>query len=849
MTDLSRVGTGRNRYMKIFVLLSAVFAFFLATSAANAAAPSPRIKPAAPGPVYLSPTDYETLDNFFNALGKNKTSLAKKYKGELTDSVAISIAHWAYFRSNPKDLDFVEAGQFLNKHSTWPSSERIQKNAEKKITDTADPEAVMTFFNRREPLTGTGKLRMAQAMFAKDKIDAGIFYLRKAWIEHDWSSVQEKEIIRYYGKHLTEEDHWAKADRQLFEIKATNTRRLLSQLSSSYRRMTEARIALLRRDGNAVTLFNRLSADEKKDSGVLHAVTRYYRRGGKETTALKYAKQTPLNEQELRNPARWWTEKKLLARWALKNGYHEDAYAMTAYTGLIDGSAFAQAEFEAGWIALRFLNDPDRARPHFAYLNAGVTAPISRARAQYWLGRTFEAAGDRQRAFLHYMVAAEYPLTYYGQLAYEKISDRTLPPGFPEKTTASTEDEVVFNARPLVYAMRVLAEIRRDREFITFARKLDDQLQTSGEYAAYEEFMVDEGMIFLSVRAGKVAVKRNADAPSVSYPLIFIPDEAKEFTEQALILGLSRQESEFNPRAFSSARARGMMQMLPSTAKITARKEGIPYYQSRLLDDASYNLILGSAHLSHLIDRFDGSYIMTLAGYNAGPHRVDRWIREYGDPRDPNVDPVDWVELIPFSETRNYVQRVMENTQIYRAQINNEPIPGRLSFDLVRGGGTVTAIGIQPPTPVLARMRSQNTLALNKLPQPVPAAYKATENFSYDDLLKGKAEEQTATLSTAIIQEQLSQETASPVAATPALPVENLEELLQNLSTTETDDDTLTPLPVSDVSPPKLQQPVEDTEIERIAGCDLGEDTAFLEADDLNARQLDDACREEESQP
>ena len=703
-------------------LLAGAFAALALTGMASAT-PTPRIKPAPPAPVYLKPADYQTLDRFFDALDDRKWTSADSWRQQLNDPVARSVADWAWFRQDVDAASFQEAGIFLDSHEGWPSADYIQKNAEENIPDTTSASAVQAFFQNRDPVSGRGKIALASAHIAGGRLDLARDLISDAWINHDWSSSQEKDLLSRYGEYLTSADHAEKADRQLFEIKATNTKRLLPYLTGSDRRKAAARIGLLRRDSNAVTLLNNLSTEEQKDSGVLHAATRYYRRGNEEPTAIAYAAQAPLNAELLRNTERWWTERRLLMRWALKNGRYEDAYTMGAFSGLTEGGSFADAEFAAGWIALRFLNDPERARPHFAYLDAGVTAPISKARAQYWLGRTFETSGDSARAGQHYSVAAAYPFTYYGQLAQEKLTVVETLPGFPPETVPSADELSVFNARPLVYAMKVLADMGRDREFIFFARQLDDQLQSPGEYAAYQEFMIEEGKVFLSVRAGKVAVKNGAAAPDVSYPLIFIPDEARNFADPALILGLSRQESEFNPRAYSSARARGLMQLLASTARITARKEGLPYSTSRLMDDPSYNLMIGAAHLKHLQERFDGSWIMTLAGYNAGPHRVDQWIETYGDPRNPDVDPVDWVELIPFSETRNYVQRVMENVQIYRARLNNTAIAGQLSRDLVRGGGTVSAIGIRPPTPVLERLSAgSNGLTFSAYGSTVPAA-------------------------------------------------------------------------------------------------------------------------------
>ncbi|MEM9234366.1 MAG: lytic transglycosylase domain-containing protein, partial [Pseudomonadota bacterium] len=266
----------------------------------------------------------------------------------------------------------------------------------------------------------------------------------------------------------------------------------------------------------------------------------------------------------------------------------------------------------------------------------------------------------------------------------------------------------IFEARPMVHAMHILIEVGEPLHFDRFARALDDQIQSPGEVQAYYDLVIGERKTYLAVRAGKVARNNGADVPEVVYPLYSVPDSAARYVEKPLILGLSRQESEFNPRAYSSARARGLMQLLSSTAQITARKEGMPYSTARLMDDPDYNMTLGAAHLSHLLEQFGGSYIMVLGAYNAGPRRIDQWIETYGDPRSPDVDPIDWVEMIPFSETRNYVMRVTENTQVYRSRLEGEPMGAGIMRDITRGGGSRDAIGVTPPSP---RLMIQASLA------------------------------------------------------------------------------------------------------------------------------------------
>jgi soluble lytic murein transglycosylase len=657
---------------------------FAATDAA--AAPSPRLKPAPPAPIYLTRSDLTLLRETETALTRRDWNTARKATAEIMAPIARSLGEWFYFYAEDPKVDFREAGAFLDLHPDWPALSKIQIHAEKHIPDNAPTRDVLDFFNSRDPLTGEGKLQLARAQYATGDNDAALIHLRDAWINHNFVFSDEQKLIANYGRRLTEQDHAARVDRLLWERQVTVARRVFARLDAGDRRMAEARAALLTRASNAPQLFDSLKDSERADSGVLLAAVRYFRRSDEEPRAVALAMQAPDDPAALRNPSRWWDERQLLMRWALTEGRYTDAYALAANHGLEPGLEFAEAEFNAGWIALRFLNAPDRAEVHFKALAGAVGAPISLARAYYWLGRAAEARGDAAFADARYRVAAGFIYTYYGQIAAEKLGDAPAAATFAPPVEPTPEDKARFSSRPAVAALRMLSELDEDQAFLVFAYHVDDQLQSPGEYVELARLAARKGATHIAVRAGKVGAGRNAFAAEVVYPLIFVPEEAKRFAPPEIILGLSRQESEFNPHAYSRAGARGLMQLLPSTAQITARKEGLRYSRASLLNDPEYNLIVGSAHLSHLFARYNGSRVMTFAAYNAGVSRVENWVERYGDPRAPDVDPLDWVEQIPFAETRNYVQRVLENTQVYRSRLTEGPIAGRLAADLELGG-------------------------------------------------------------------------------------------------------------------------------------------------------------------
>ena len=354
-----------------------------------------------------------------------------------------------------------------------------------------------------------------------------------------------------------------------------------------------------------------------------------------------------------------------------------------------EGEAFAEAEFYAGWVALRYLNDAATAYKHFDNLAANVGTPISLGRGHYWRGRALAALGRKDEAMDAYAESSRQIFTFYGQLAAEELEKGgkgNAILSFDDIPAPTNDEMAAFLAKPVIRAARLLAETGRLRDFERFSYHIDDQLETPQQH----QILFDLAMSYLEPRAGvrngKAGLSNGIVTPNAAYPVITLPRSGRSgAAEEALVIALSRQESELEPTAVSHANARGMMQLLPATGRQTARTIGEPYRTSWLTDDPTYNLTLGRSFLDGLVDRFDGSYIMALAAYNAGPSRPVQWIEDYGDPRTGEIDPIDWIESIPFSETRNYVQRIMENLQVYRHRLTGEPTEIRLSADIRRG--------------------------------------------------------------------------------------------------------------------------------------------------------------------
>ncbi len=670
------------------LILSALF--FAGSAAMNHAHAyaTPRLKPPPPPLVFISKGDLAKVHAVTDALDRRAFSLAKSTASTVEAPIAQSLAKWYYFYAEDPLLNVQDADAFLDTHVDWPALSKIQRHAESRITNTTRPRTILDFFDNRDPLTGDGKRHLARALLSNGDREAAILHIRDAWVNDRFTAQEEKRLLSQYRSFLTKEDHAARVDRLLFARQVTNARRVFAYLSPADRRRAETRASLLLQANSAAASFDRLSNDDRLDPGVLHAAVRYFRRKKEEPRALILSRQAPDDPTKLRNPARWWDERQLLMRWALKNKLYAEAYAAAANHGLEPGSGdFAEAEFNAGWIALRFLDDATRAEKHFAALAGNVDTPISLSRGLYWLGRAAEAAGDKEKANRRFADASKYVYSYYGQLAAEKIGGAPLNLAFQPSPPASPAEKAKFASRPTAQALRILTEVGDARTFLIFGYHLDGQLDSPGEYLEFADVAKRLAATHVTVRAGKAGIRRGSFAPEVAYPTIYIPEEASRFAPPELILGLSRQESEFNARAYSRAGARGLMQLIPSTAQLTARKERLPYRRSALLNDPNYNMTIGAAHVSHLLTKYNGNYAMVFSAYNAGPHRVTRWVEEFGDPRSDAVDPIDWVEQIPFSETRNYVQRVLENMQVYRSRLGGAPIAGKLAGDLERGGG------------------------------------------------------------------------------------------------------------------------------------------------------------------
>lgn len=649
--------------------------------------PAPRLKPEVPNhSAYLDDHDFTLFRAGLRAASDGEWNRVRDIRGRLSDPVARNILLWRIATSD-ESATFMELDLALDELEGWPQYTFIRREAEFKIaTSGLSPVFISGWFQGNPPQSGEGRIALGEAFIASGAESQGTELIRDAWRQNTFRLYRQAEILTAHRRRLRTEDHQERADMLLWQDQRTAATALLPVLEPGWRRLVEARIRLAGRSGGVDTAVDAVPASLSNHTGLLYERARWRRRAGMDSGALELLLQIPAEYPNHDALESIWLERRLAILNLIRDRDFQTAYELAAANGMSEGAEFADAEFLAGWFALRFLDRPAVALEHFTRLAEGVSYPVSISRGRYWQGRAAAAMGNAELAETYYRLAAEHQTAYYGQLAIVELEGDDAMLSLPPDLEPSDEVRQTFESRPVVRALHLLGEMDEDYFFRVFIFHLDDELEDPQE----SRLLAGVAREYLNnreaVRAAKAAGYRWHVLTSDSYPIIELPDVTYATPETAVVHGIIRQETEFDATAISSAGARGMMQMMPATARATARQVGLPYHFEWLSYDADYNMRLGLYHLQEVIDEFDGSYILSFAAYNAGGHRSRTWIEAYGDPRAAGIDPIDWIEMIPFSETRNYVQRIIENTQVYRYRLGDgSPVPLRIMDDLNRG--------------------------------------------------------------------------------------------------------------------------------------------------------------------
>lgn len=605
--------------------------------------------------------------------------------------VLATYAQWKHLRDLEAPLpDFDQAYAFLKNHPNWPQEKLIRSRAEAAAMLhspplSSPPQAggikggITAYCTEFPPISGRGMIACLNAKPGDAKL------LQQAWITGDFNDDEERRILSTYGSKLTAADHLARINRLLYDEKTTAAKRMLPRIAPQYQLLMEARIALIERAPNVAAKLHNVPAKLKNDPGLMLDRIEWRAKKGLEDGVVELFLQAPANPPYA---DRWWPLRASTAREALKERKYDMALKILQHHGDLTPENLAEAQFLKGWIRMEFKHDLRTAYKDFYALYKTAGTPVSKARAAYWAARAASRNGNADIALQWYKLGAKYPTVFYGQLARHAMLAQCTPPAcsisrtleLPAPPVISDALRAQMAANELVQLLPLLDAPEDKKLLPLFLKALADAADSPEQLALVGELAVKHADLYGGVKVAKHALRKNIVLTTPGWPVIALPDTIG--TEPALALAIIRQESEFDPLARSSADARGLMQLLPSTAKQMAKKMDISYQKDDLWHGRR-NITLGSNYLGRMVDGFDGSYILAIAAYNAGPGNVRKWLALQGWPPKDEAGAVNWVESIPYAETRNYVMRVLENLQIYR-QLREPNHPLELHTDLVR---------------------------------------------------------------------------------------------------------------------------------------------------------------------
>ena len=630
-----------------------------------------------------SPLDLSTVKQALDLIRKNRQDEATNLASSITDPLARKLVEWMILRSEDGSSDFSRYSAFINANPSWPSIPLLRRRAEAALwQEHTDPQAVITFFASDPPRSAKGHFALARALLSRGDAARASTILHEAWRDDAFSSDLEGQAREAFGSLITPADDAARMDARLYAEDEDAALRAARHLDATAMAVAKARIAVIDQANNAKSALEAVPENARHEPGYLFSRIQWLRRSDKIVDAAQLLLAVPHDPARLGDVDQWWVERRLVARKLLDIGNARLAYGVVnAAVSPKDENHRAEAHFTAGWIALRFLREPSVALAHFARITEGVANPITLARAFYWQGRSAEALGREQDARSFYRQAAYYPTAYYGQLARAKLGFNDITLRMPPQQAPEHRTLEITRLFEILYAI--------DERDLVAAMAAD-----LGENAADTAVLVELAGIAAhhhdaraTLLIGKAALRRGLPFERYAFPDFGVPEyqQIGPEVEACVVYAIIRQESAFNPRVVSSANAIGLMQVTPAAGRDTAKRFNVTFDQRRLSQDVAYNAQLGTAELGNDIATWRGSYILAFVAYNAGPRRAKEWIEQYGDPRDPKIDPIDWIERIPISETRNYVQRVLENMQVYRALLeNNSKL--LIEADLRRGG-------------------------------------------------------------------------------------------------------------------------------------------------------------------
>ncbi len=625
---------------------------------------------------YYNKKDFGLAKKAIAEMEKGKWISALKTAAKAKDKSIYNFINWRYLLTSGNQASFFNYQIFITKNSNYPRIDRLKYLAEHKLsTEKVSPKKIINWFKDQEPLSGFGKMILGESFILIGEKQKGVDFIKEGWITADLSKNDLKYFRKKYKNFLNKNDYIKRADYLAWNSKNWDLKRVIKYLPKDYQLLYTARNILFTRGYGVDQAIRDVPQKFKNDPGLNYDRLKWRRKKGRLDSSLEILLKIRNDKEYLVHPEKWWKEREIISRKLIYKKKYKIAYRIVSNHGMVEGPEFAEAEWMSGWIALSFLDDPMSAEVHFKKFFENVGYPISLSRGAYWLGRTFERIGNKELSDQWYREASKYLTTYYGQLAFLK----TNPNGkFELDKDMEVEEKYrfLFSKKELVKVVYLLNELKKDKYTKNILRHLANDNINNGSEVLSAELATKINRYDFAIQVSKIASYQKRFHNKFNYPIMSTPNyiNTRKIPESALILSIIRQESEFDLKANSHAGAKGLMQLMPYTAKIVSKQAKLPYSKSRLTTDPEYNINLGSHYIAGLILQYNGAYPFAVAAYNAGPNRVKYWNKINKNPQKKQINYVDWIELIKFRETRNYVQRVLENYNVYRYILEQKPI-------------------------------------------------------------------------------------------------------------------------------------------------------------------------------
>ena len=625
---------------------------------------------------YYNKKDFKLAKKAISEMKRSKWSDALKTAKRTKDKSIYNFIQWRHLLRKGNQASYYDYKIFIDKNENYPRIGRVKYLSEHKLsTDKISPKKIIDTFASSKPLSGFGKMILGESYILTDNSEKGVRLIKDGWITAELTKSELRFYRKKYKKYLNSEDYIKRADYLAWNNKYWDLKRLLRYLPKDYELLYNARQLLMSKSYGVDNAISKVPVKFKNDAGLNYDRLKWRRKRGRVDSSVEILLKIKNTKDYLVRPDKWWIEREIIARSLIYKKKYELAYKISSNHGMIEGPEYAAAEWMSGWIALSFLNDPLLAKDHFENFYYNVGYPISVARGAYWLGKSYKKIGNKDQSIKWFKEASSYLTTYYGQLAFMEL-DPSAKFELSKDTEITKDYRDYFFKKEIVKLIYLLDELNEDKYAKHMLRHLANDNIDSGSEALAAELATNIERFDFAIQIAKIASYEKRFHNKYNYPIISTPKyiNGRKIPESAFILSIIRQESEFDLSANSHAGAKGLMQLMPYTAKLVAKQAKLPYSRSRLTSDPEYNINLGSHYIAGLILEYDGAYPFAVAAYNAGPKRVRYWKKINKNPQKKQIDYIDWIELIKFKETRNYVQRVLENYNVYRYILQQKPV-------------------------------------------------------------------------------------------------------------------------------------------------------------------------------